>query len=130
MVVEGVCKPNRRGGKSLSGPDEEPSGSAGQAEKSDNKLLDGEQMMALAEGDSADVDVDDPATRKRMLKELRSIAFGENHPDVKVTAMKAWFTLKDIADAKDLGPGAPKTEEDAIARLADMHKATGFEISM
>jgi len=131
MVIEGVCKPNRRAGKSLAAPEPDSAPSVAlPAAPAPNTLLDGEQLAALAAGVTDGVDDADPETRKKMLRELRGIAFGlTNHPDTRVTAMKAWFTLKDMASAKDLGPGIPKTFDAAVLRLKDLNTATGFKVA-
>jgi len=131
-VIEGVCKPNKRAGRSLEapkpGPQEIPTSPAPLPPK--NTIIDGEQLAALAEGDLTIADDADPETRKKMLRELRGIAFSPNHPEVRVMAMKAWFALKDMASAKDLGPGTPKSEEAAITRLADLDLACGLKIAV
>lgn len=129
MVIEGVCKPNKRAGVSLEAPGLStqlipPSLPAG-------GLLDGEQLAQLAAGDTTSVDETDSETRTRMLYELRAIAFNPaTYVDTRVTAMKAWFALKDVVSAKDLGPGKPKTFEDAVLRLCNILTACGATISI
>lgn len=124
MVLKGICKPKLRTTKV-----KPPVQTELPVPPPANTLLDGEQLATLAAGDMTDVEDADPETRKKMLRELRLIAFTANLPDTRVMAMKAWFALKDMASAKDLGPGLPLTEEAAILRLSDMHTAAGFNIS-
>jgi hypothetical protein len=126
MVIEGVCKPNKRGGMSLAAP--KPP--ATPAPPPANTIIDGEQLLALGAGDLTGLEDADPETRKKMLSELRTIAFTNGSADTRVTAMKAWFALKDMASAKDLGPGKPRTEEDAILRLSSIQTAVGIGISV
>jgi hypothetical protein len=129
MVTEGVCKPNKRAGKSLTAPNPPPQLIPPSPPVS--TLLDGEQLARLAAGDTTPVDETDPETRLRMLNELRSIAFNPaTYVDTRVTAMKAWFALKDVVSAKDLGPGRPKTFEDAVTRLSNILIACGTAISI
>lgn len=136
MVIEGVCKPNRRAGKNLGDPeveDELPDDAPGpeDAPREPNTLVDGEQLLLLAAGDTSELDDADPETKKRMLRELRLIAFNYSlHPDTRVTATKAWFALKDSISAKELGPGKPLTYADAVARLKDMNIACGLRMAL
>lgn len=137
MVREGVCKPSRKvGGRAPAGELEppippEPEPAPAPSQPVSNALIDGEQLALLATGDTSDVEDADPETRKRMLRELRAIAFNKNnHPDTQVTAMKAWFALKDAAAAKDMGPGKPKTREDAITRLRNLDTAVGLTLAL
>lgn len=128
MVIEGVCKSNKRGGKSLQGPEPPPQVIPPSPPMG---LLDGEQLARLAAGDTTPVDETDPETRLRMLNELRSIAFNPaTYVDTRVTAMKAWFALKDVVSVKDMGPGKPKTFEDAVVRLREILVACGAAISI
>lgn len=136
MVFEGICKPSRKKqGRAPTGEPtprpEPPAPPSLPAAPAPNALIDGEQLALLGAGDTSGIEEADPETRKKMLRELRSIAFTTtNHPDTQVTAMKAWFALKDAAAAKDIGPGKPKTREDVISRLGFLDQAVGIELAI
>jgi len=79
-----------------------------------------------------DIDIDnipDEETRKKMLREVRTLAFGVNtNSDTKLSAIQLWVKIKDSTQAKELGPGPPMTKEAAVTRLSDLMTACGLEI--
>lgn len=96
-------------------------------------LLDDKAIRAMADPsmDLADLDLDDEETRKKLLREVKRIAFSpESHPDVRLSATQVWLKLKDMAKSRELGPGKPLTRAAAIARLVDLLKMTGPEIAI
>lgn len=92
--------------------------------------------LALTSGndDLLDIDInnlDDESIRKKLLKGIIAIAFRPGiHPDTQLAATQVWAKLKDMARAKELGPGKPKTREDAVARLTELLIAVGPEIAI
>lgn len=107
-----------------------------------NSLVDDVAMAKLAAAGGKDADdldflsidfdsLDDEVLRKRLLKGIIKIAFTPGiHPDTQLSATQVWVKLKDMARAKELGPGRPKTKADAIARLVDMLVAVGPQIAI
>jgi hypothetical protein len=74
-------------------------------------------------------DEDDEVTRKRMLRQVKRFAFDPLlHPDTRMAASQMWTKLLDLARQKDLGPGAPQTLTDAIARATDFCRAAGAKV--
>ena len=98
----------------------------------DGTLLDDTNMRALADPDSgflADLDLDDEETRKKLLREVKRIAFDTNaHPDTRLSATQVWLKLKDMAKTRELGPGVPLTRAAAVARLKDLFLAVGLDL--
>jgi hypothetical protein len=100
----------------------------------DGTLLDDANMRALADPNSgflADLDLDDEETRKKLLREVKRIAFDvEAHPDTRLSATQVWLKLKDMAKTRELGPGVPLTREAAVTRLKDLISAVGLELAV
>lgn len=100
----------------------------------DGTLLDDAGMRALADpntGFLADLDLDDEETRKKLLREVKRIAFDPNaHPDTRLSATQVWLKLKDMAKTRELGPGVPLTHAAATGRLKDLHMAVGLEMAL
>lgn len=107
-----------------------PPKSAGAA----GKVLDAQALQQLAAMTSmlnGDDDEDDEEVRKRLIRGVKRIAFDITlHPDTRMTASQVWIKLKDMARAKELGPGKPLTIEDAKLRLRDLHTACGLDLSL
>ncbi len=97
-----------------------------------NATPDHEAMRTLAEMvDTAVNSGDDESIQKMLLKQCLVFAFRPDlHPDTRMTASQMWGKLRDMAKAKDLGPGKPKTRVDAVLRLRDMLIAAGSEITI
>ena len=94
----------------------------------DDKSL---RMIADSHFDMSDLDLDDEETRKKLLREVKRIAFSpDSHPDVRLSATQVWLKLKDMAKSRELGPGKPLTRAAAIARLVDLFKMTGADIAI
>lgn len=114
-------------GTPLTGPIQPP-----RSAKGGNTLLDHEAMKAMA--DMVDLAVetgDDEKVHKALLKQCLTFAFrADLHPDTRMSASQMWSKLKDQAKQKDLGPGKPKTREEAVGRLSDMMIAAGPEITV
>ena len=120
---EPIPTPDYRQPDEVDSPDSTPEG--GSPPKSG--LLTDDEFIAVAKGklelDDLD-DLDDEETRKRLLREVKKLAFGpDTHPDTKLSATQVWLKLKDMAKAKDLGPGRPLTRAVALARLTSLHTA-------
>lgn len=100
----------------------------------DGTLLDDAGMRALADpstGFLADLDLDDEETRKKLLREVKRIAFDVNaHPDTRLSATQVWLKLKDMAKTRELGPGVPLTRAAAVSRLKDLILAVGLELAL
>ena len=136
LVAAGKLRPNRRvvgkpvkATKVMSPPAPAPASSGEQTDQAASpQLLDHEAMLALADMDDID-SLDDAETHKRLLKQALRFAFNPKlHPDTRMSASQMWSKLRDQARAKDLGPGAPLTLEDAVARMLDMHTAAGVRV--
>ena len=99
---------------------------------SSGSLLDNEAMKALsALIDEASEEQDDTLVHKRLLKQCLMFAFDTRlHPDTRMSASTLWNKLKDQTRARELGPGKPKTREDATARMAELMFAVGAEITL
>jgi len=68
----------------------------------------------------------DEETRLKMLKEVKNIALNSGaHPDTRLSAIQIWAKLKDIAKAKDIGPGPPRNEQEIIDRLSRIMVGVG-----
>jgi hypothetical protein len=98
------------------------------SEGTGDRLLTDDQVIAMADPSTGLLDeldgLDDEETRKRLLREVKRLAFSpDTHPDTKLSATQVWLKLKDMAKAKDLGPGKPLTRAAALARLTDLHTA-------
>lgn len=107
--------------------------SEGTPEPSETPLLDDAALRMIADpGNSlADLDLDDEATRKKLLREVKRIAFDpEAHPDTRLSATQVWLKLKDMARSRELGPGQPLTRMAAVARLKDLLSVIGLDISL
>jgi hypothetical protein len=86
-------------------------------------------VMMLASGPVDDPEETDLEIQKRMTREAKKMAFDPKlHPDTRMSAMQLWVKLKDAARARDLGPGVPKTYEDAVTRCMDMFRACGIKM--
>lgn len=94
------------------------------------ELVEGKTLYELAEQEDFDEEIgDDLEIQKKLMKEVRSIAFNPlNHPDVRLSAITIWAKLKDLEKTKDLGPGPPRKKEDIIERLVRLMKGVGPKI--
>lgn len=97
------------------------------AGKTSYSMLDSDALTRLA--DMVDVAVDsgdDEGIHRMLLKQCLTFAFrADLHPDTRMSASQLWAKLKDMAKAKDLGPGKPKTFADGVARLKELLTACG-----
>jgi hypothetical protein len=130
MVEEGLLKPGRRTKLERPIPEELPQKQIDSDAKIpivSGMLLDGETLRNLAKNDDFEEEItDDQDTQRKLLKEVRKLALGAGvHPDTRLSAIQVWAKLKDIAKAKDIGPGLPKTEEDIIFRLVRIMQGVG-----
>lgn len=100
--------------------------------KGGTSILDHAAMMQLAEMiDTAVESGDDAYIQKMLIKQCLVFALRTDlHPDTRMTASQMWGKLRDMARAKDLGPGKPKTRADAVLRTRDMLIAVGPEITV
>lgn len=89
------------------------------------------EVLAGLIDESGDDEIDEEKTRKRLLKQCLAFAFDTRlHPDTRMSASQMWSKLKDQTRARELGPGKPKTRDEAIARMSDLMKAVGAEITL
>lgn len=97
-----------------------------------NTLLDSAALMELAAmADEAIESGDDETIQKKLSKQALVFAFRiDLHPDTRMSASQMYYKLKDMAKAKDLGPGKPKTYAIGVDRLSDMMVACGPEMTM
>jgi len=95
-------------------------------------MLDHAALTTLS--DMADVlsdNMSDEDAQKRLQKQALLFAFDPKlHPDTRMSASQMWQKLRDAAKAKNLGPGAPKTFEDAVARMSDLMVAVGAQVTL
>lgn len=127
LIDEGLLPPatRRRRGR----PAKTKPGQAAQEPpaRDGNVLLTGKELI-----DIADIDFDelpDDEARKKMLKELRKLAFSPDvSNDTRISAMKLWIQFKDSGAGRKLGPGDPLTYEQALDRLRTLMKACGFKL--
>lgn len=131
LVKEGHLSPSRKSGPTdvFVAPE---SPDALQSVIGGDILLTDQTMKHLADGEMTDLlDLDDETVRKRLLKRVIGIALSPNsHPDSALSAATIWGKLKDMARIADLGPGKPLTRGDAVARLSELMRAVGSDISM
>jgi len=127
-------RPDEQGPIPTEAPNEGPTAPGSAAALPDGTLLDDAGMRALADpntGFLADLDLDDEETRKKLLREVKRIAFdAASHPDTRLSATQVWLKLKDMAKTRELGPGVPLTRVAAIARLKDLISAVGLEMAL
>jgi len=113
-------------------PTEPPTEGAPADPKKPAGLLDHDAMMALA--DMVDLEKDalsDEEVLKRLIKQALRFAFDPRlHPDTRLSASQFWGKLRDMAKAKNLGPGIPINFEAGTQRLADLLEACGPEMTM
>jgi hypothetical protein len=96
-------------------------------------LLDDSTLRALADPSASfdDLNLDDDETRKKLLHEVKRIAFSpETNPDTRLSATQVWLKLKDMAKSRDLGPGKPLTRAAAVARLVSLLRMVGPELAL
>lgn len=73
-----------------------------------------------------DFDEFDEETRKKMLRQVRIIALDPTlHPDSRLSAVNIWAKLRDLAKAKDIGPGPPRSESEILDRLVRLMQGVG-----
>lgn len=97
------------------------------------RLLDDATLRTLADPSTTltDLDLDDEETRKRLLREVKRLAFSPaTNPDTRLSATQVWLKLKDMAKSRDLGPGKPLTRAAAIERLVSLLRTVGPDISI
>ena len=96
-----------------------------------DKLLDDKALRILADMPLIDGDDDDEETRKKLLREVRKLAFSpDTHPDTRLSATGVWLKLKDMAKSRTDGPGKPLTRAAATSRLVNLFKMVGPDISI
>jgi hypothetical protein len=97
-----------------------------------SQLTDAKQLLELANSDILDFGLDsEEDTRKKLLKQVQLLALDPGvHPDTRLSATQVWVKLKDIARAKDLGPGLPRSREEIIDRLIRIMQAVGANLSI
>lgn len=95
-------------------------------------LLDHSALLALEAMIETAVDSGDDITiQKKLIKQCLMFALRPDlHPDTRMSASTMWGKLRDMAKAKDLGPGKPMTLAMGDQRLADMMLACGPEMTM
>jgi hypothetical protein len=95
-------------------------------------MLDHAAMLAIAEvADAAEEDLDDDEVSRRLLRQCVRFAFDPKlHPDTRMSASQMWTKLRDQAKARNLGPGAPKTYEDAVRRYTDLTVAVDIDVAV
>jgi hypothetical protein len=72
---------------------------------------------------------DDEVIHKKLIKQCLIFALRPDlHPDTRMSASQMYGKLKDMARAKELGPGKPKTFAIGKARLTDLLVACGPEM--
>lgn len=90
-------------------------------------LISGAELAAMA--DSEMFDEGDEVTRGKILKRILKFAFNPTlSEETQLNAMTLWTKFKDSTRAKELGPGTPLTQEDALTRLKKLFKAVGPEL--
>lgn len=126
LVAEGVL-PAGRNNTNVGSLPQVPTSAPPEPPK--DKLLDDKALLALA--DVLDGDEDDEQTRRRLLREVKKLAFSpDTHPDTRLSATQVWLKLKDMAKAKTDGPGKPLTRAAAITRLVDLLQTVGPVIAI
>lgn len=94
-----------------------------------NAVLDDEalrKMNAMIDELAGDDSTDVEETRKRMIAQVKRWVFDPLlTPDTRMSAATLWAKLVDMQRAKDLGPGKPLTQADAIERASDFSIACG-----
>lgn len=98
-----------------------------------DQILDGEMVKKLAESENIleDIDLNDDEMQKKLLKQVQLMAFDASlHPDTRLNAINIYAKVKDIAKAKDLGPGPPRNEEQIIERLVRIMRAVGPSLTV
>jgi len=143
LVAEGKLEPARNQPPTLTAPASHVAAAeAGEVEPAEPEkpspkqrggtVLDHEAMLALANMVDGVVDSgDDELVQKMLIKQCIVFALRTDlHPDTRMSASQMWNKLRDMAKKKDLGPGKPKTQADAIARLKDMDTAVGLDLAL
>ena len=73
---------------------------------------------------------DHEAIQKKLLKQCLMFAMRPDlHPDTRMSASQMYNKLRDMAKAKDLGPGKPKNFAAGLTRLTELHAAVGIEMT-
>ena len=95
-------------------------------------MLDGAALRFMAsDAVPASELADEAATRDALLLQVQRLALDPSLPaDLRLSATQVWVKVKDIARAKDLGPGKPLTPEDAVIRLVRLLRAVGPKIAL
>ena len=100
------------------------------------ELTDGKEMQELAISDPSkldidDIDITDDQMQKKLLKQVQLMAFDPSlHPDTRLNAINIYAKVKDIARAKDLGPGPPRSQDEIIERLVRILRGVGPTLSI
>jgi len=97
-----------------------------------SSLLDHAALVELAKMIDDLVDAgDDETIHRRLIKQCLTFAFRPDlHPDTRMSASQMYGKLRDMARAKELGPGKPKTFTIGVERLTDLLIACGPEMAM
>jgi transposase-like protein len=77
-----------------------------------------------------EIENDDKIRRKLMSQVLKFANDPLLSSESRLNATQVWVKLKDIVRQKDLGPGPPKTKDEALERLAKLMKGVGPKISI
>jgi len=112
--------------------DSPPPAPAPAPKKGSGTLLDHAALLQLAQMvDEAIESGDDETIQKKLSKQALVFAFrADLHPDTRMSASQMYYKLKDMAKAKDLGPGRPKTFALALVRATECVRAWGPELTM
>jgi hypothetical protein len=138
LVAEGLLPADRKVFRRASAQpagsaqDEVPSEEPRAAASKEPGLRDHAAMKALANLiDSAAGEEDESLIVKRLLKQCLTFAFDPSlHPDTRMSATQQWAKFKDQTKTRTLGPGNPKTQDDAIARLSELDVAVGPTVAV
>jgi hypothetical protein len=124
LVAEGRLAPSRKAEPPRPKPQPAPEPSEGAPAPT---LYDHDAMAAMAAAaDMALDNLDDEEIHRRLLRQALRFALDMKlHVDTRLSASQMYFKLRDMAKARNLGPGAPVDFETGVARLADLHRACG-----
>lgn len=134
LISEGLLMPSRKAPPTSFMPalDEsltDPIAPVAQTKAKTNAMLDHDAMIALAKMVDEIEGLSDEEVFKRIQRQCLLFTFDTRlHADTRMSASAMWTKLKEKAKEKDLGPGAPLTFEDGVARLAELHVACGPEM--
>ena len=121
LADEGLIKLSTRGRKR---------GVEGREVKPEGHVIKPKELEALVPDAILESDLlNDDEVRRDLIKQVHRIAFDLNErAETRLAATQVWAKLKDMASQKDLGPGVPKSQDDAIDRLSRIMVAVGLGI--